>query len=333
MRNLQHSGDLKLKSIAFFNNKGGVGKTTLICNTAAYMALNLKLKVCVVDADPQCNATQYFFNDDVIEEIYRDKSKVETIQNVMLPLQRGEGYSGRIATRRAKEFGVDVILGDPRLALAEDLLATDWGSAKSGDPRGMKTSLVFDDLLRKYDEYDIVLFDVSPSLGAINRAILLSCDFFLSPVSIDIFSLRAFENIASWISGWSKAWERGIEIATDNGVNPDTSPPGARFLGYVTQQYLAKRDSTGRRRAVNAYERIRTDIDDVIAKNFPSNPEAAEIGTVPNLFSLVPMSQSSHKPVFGLQASDGVVGAHFSKVKESSEIFGDVAKKIVELTK
>jgi cellulose biosynthesis protein BcsQ len=50
-----------MKSIAFFNNKGGVGKTTLLCNVAA---LHLNLKVCVIDADPQCNATQYFFDED-----------------------------------------------------------------------------------------------------------------------------------------------------------------------------------------------------------------------------------------------------------------------------
>jgi Mrp family chromosome partitioning ATPase len=51
------------KSIAFFNNKGGVGKTTLLCNVAAYAAEEHGLKVLVIDADPQCNATQYMFDD------------------------------------------------------------------------------------------------------------------------------------------------------------------------------------------------------------------------------------------------------------------------------
>ena len=46
-----------MRSIAFFNNKGGVGKTTLLCNVAAYLAIEMGKNVLVVDADPQCNAT------------------------------------------------------------------------------------------------------------------------------------------------------------------------------------------------------------------------------------------------------------------------------------
>jgi cellulose biosynthesis protein BcsQ len=59
-----------MKSITIFNNKGGVGKTTLLCNLAAFLALERSMKVLVIDAHPQCNATQSMFRDSIIEDIY-----------------------------------------------------------------------------------------------------------------------------------------------------------------------------------------------------------------------------------------------------------------------
>jgi len=319
-----------MKSIAFFNNKGGVGKTTLLCNVAAYAALHLKLKVCVIDADPQCNATQYFFDEDALDEIYSDEGF--TIRNVIEPLTEGEGFSQKITTLRSDSFGIDVLPGDPKLALIEDFLAQDWGTAKSGNVRGIRTNLVFSDLLSRLDEYDYVFIDVSPSLGAINRSILLSADYFMSPMSIDIFSLKAFENISEWISDWSSDWDVGIKNVKDPSKLPDLKYGQAKFLGYVTQQYLAKKDSSGKRRGVRAFEQIRTKIDAIITdcgldEGIPEQP--FEIGTVPNLFSLIPMSQSNNKPVFELLARDGVVGAHFTKVKDAKAIFGSVTNNLI----
>ena len=48
----------KIKTIAFFNNKGGVGKTTLACNFASWLSIKQHKKVIVLDCDPQANATQ-----------------------------------------------------------------------------------------------------------------------------------------------------------------------------------------------------------------------------------------------------------------------------------
>ena len=53
-----------MKAIAMFNNKGGVGKTTVLCNLASWLSLNEHKKVLVIDADPQCNTTTYVLDDD-----------------------------------------------------------------------------------------------------------------------------------------------------------------------------------------------------------------------------------------------------------------------------
>lgn len=151
-------------------------------------------------------------------------------------------------------------------------------------------------------------------------------------MSIDIFSLKAFENISEWIKDWSKDWENALNNVKDRSKIPNISTGKARFIGYVTQQYMAKRDSNGMRRPVVAYEKIRSRIDRVIETHlleggFPPSPY--EIGTVPNLFSLIPMSQSKNTPVFELTGADGVVGAHFAKVKDAKAIFAKVSEELL----
>jgi cellulose biosynthesis protein BcsQ len=214
-----------MRSITIFNNKGGVGKTTLLCNLASYLAIRKKKRVLIIDADPQCNATTYLLEEELLIPIY-DKRE-GTIYDVIIPLSRGKGYFKEVLPIiKSPGFRVDVLPGDPRLALAEDLLAADWISAKSGAPRGLQTTSVFAHLLtrcRKYEtrcrKYDYVFFDVGPSLGAINRAVLIASDFFLLPMSSDIFSLRAIENISQSLLAWRKGIDGGLAQYKDGRRN------------------------------------------------------------------------------------------------------------------
>jgi hypothetical protein len=251
------------------------------------------------------------------------------------PLAAGKGYSSSISTERSLRFGVDVIVGDPRLALSEDVLARDWSTAISGDTRGLRTTLLFCELLKRCKDYDFVFFDVSPSLGSINRAVLVACDFFVSPMSVDIFSLRAIENISAALENWSKQLARGIE----ENEEPDDLPIAGynwrlSFAGYVTQQYIAKRNAQGEVRPVAAYERIAARIPDLIFKHFigdqnsPLKLHDYALGSIPTLHSLIPMAQNARAPVFNLDAKDGVVGSHFLKVKELQGTFNHIARAL-----
>lgn len=49
---------------------------------------------------------------------------------------------------------------------------------------------------------------MGPSLGAINRAILLACDYFITPMSSDLFSILALENIGLSLSEWKMTFNK-----------------------------------------------------------------------------------------------------------------------------
>lgn len=327
-----------MKTIAFFNNKGGVGKTTLICNLGAMLAKKQK-RVLIIDADPQCNASEYMLNRLELIHLYKDTTRL-TLYNFIKPLESGKGFSNKYYTKRCENFDLDLIAGDPRLAIVEDLLASDWGYAISGQERGIRTTLVFKHLVNKIrtsKKYDFLLIDVGPSLSSINRSVLLSSDYFVSPMSSDIFSLRAVENIAEWFQKWWKSWVIGSENS-ESDILKKLKPKKVKFAGYVTLQYYAKRQGDQGLRPVKAYDNIIERMASMFSNNFdgvfgcPTDQNSHLLGTVPNLFSLVPMSQQSGIPIFRLTSSNGVKGAHFAKVREAEEIFSQIADEIIHRT-
>jgi cellulose biosynthesis protein BcsQ len=327
-----------MKAIAVFNNKGGVGKTTLLCNLAAFLAKRRGLRVLVVDADPQCNATQSILKPDLVERIY-EKGKDYTLWSFSAPIKSGKGYAETLTYFESEDFGVGLVAGDPRMSLLEDLLSADWLTSTAGQERGLRTTLMFSELLRRCHEFDIVFFDMGPSLGAINRAVLLACDYFVVPASLDIFTIQAVKNISTALQDWRKKLAVGLGNIDLDGADVGANFPGwkLKFGGYVTQQYTFRRDALGQKQAVKAYERILRRLPLAIRthvlKDYEgSNATAAayELGSIPYFHSLVPLSQTSNKPIFELKGGDGVVGAHFAKVTEFEEVIGEVADNMIK---
>lgn len=324
-----------MKAIAVFNNKGGVGKTTLLCNLAAYLQKKVKKSVLVIDADPQCNTTTYVLDEEQFISVYYEPTEF-TIADIIPPLENGEGYITCFSTMKSTHFGFDLIPGNPIFAACEDFLASEWKDVKSSDLRGIKSTMLFVHFLTLCLDYDYVFFDMGPSLGAINRSILLASDFFITPMSTDVFSLLALENIGASIQNWSKIFNKGIDGMEDikrQSIINLKNVCDIKFLGYVEQQYIMK--TVGEtKRAVRAYEEILKKIPDEICQKIilPINGEKNmnveyKIGSIPNFYSLVPMSQTAHKPIFDLTNIDGVVGAHYQKVKDYEELMEKIANQ------
>ncbi len=321
-----------IKAICFFNNKGGVGKTTLVANLAAQISLNLNQRVLVVDADPQCNLTQYVLSDEEFADTYQSESEAHTIYSVIHPLSIGKGYSQELPIRKTDSFGFDVIVGDPRLALKEDLLAQDWRDAKAGGTRGLRTTFVFSDLIEKAKtNYDFVFFDMGPSLGAINRSVLLAADFFLVPMSIDIFSLWAVKNIGEALKVWQAELENGLRLAEDpSEIRHMTRNQGKlKFLGYVTQQHKEKSEG-GNPRVVEAYATIKNKLPKEVSTRlgalFPKSNFDPHLGDIKHLASLAPKSQSLHTPMITVSLR----GSYTKTRKQAREIYTQISDRFMQ---
>lgn len=329
---------LGTRTTCFFNNKGGVGKTTLAANLAAELALSFKAKVLMVDADPQCNLTQYVLPEDETNEIYSSEDFL-SIYSVIRPLSHGKGYERDLPVRNTKSFGFDIIIGDPRLALQEDLLAGDWRDAKGGGMRGLRTTFVFAELVKLAKErgYDFVFFDMGPSLGAINRAVLLAMDTFVVPMSIDVFSIWAIKNIGQTVAIWQRELKTGLQLAEEPSEILELSPKGRiAFLGYVTQQHKERTgydktisDETGEqvkiRRRVQAYADIGAMFPEKVAESLgamlASSAVQPHLGDIRHLGSLAPMSQSQHVPMISVAGT----GSYTKLRKQARELYRGIA--------
>lgn len=334
---------LGTKTTCFFNNKGGVGKTTLVANLAAELVLSFGAKVLVVDADPQCNLTQYVLPEETTDEIYSSDNP-ESIYSVIRPLSLGKGYESELPIRTTEDFGFDIIIGDPRLALQEDLLAGDWRDAKGGGMRGIRTTFVFAELVKRAKDlkYDFVFFDMGPSLGAINRAVLLAMDFFVVPMSIDVFSLWAIRNIGATVTIWKRELDKGCALAEDPSEIAELSPQGKlAFLGYVTQQHKERTgydeaisEETGEqvkiRRRVQAYEGIGATFPEKVSESleamFASHSMNPHLGDIRHLGSLAPMSQTQHVPMISVAGT----GSYTKLRKQARELYRGIASRYLE---
>lgn len=329
-----------MKAIAMFNNKDGVWKTTLLCNLAAYLQTKKNKKVLVIDADPQCNTTTYVLDDEQFFDVYyQETPRFFTIADIIPPLEDGSGYLQEYEATASNLFGFDVIPGHPRFAACEDFFASDWKDVKSSDLRGIKSTMLFMHFLTLCQEYDYVFFDMGPSLGAINRSILLACDYFITPMSSDVFSLLALGNIGKSIVSWSALFNDGLsklETRKRNSLRRMKHDCQIKFLGYVEQQYITK-SVAGTARAVRAYDEILQKIPKEITDRIilPINETSKyiieyKIGSIPNFYSLVPVSQTAHKPIFDLTNTDGVVGAHYQKVKDFGNLMETISERMLQ---
>jgi len=320
--------------VAFFNNKGGVGKTSLVYHLA-WMYADLGRRVLAADLDPQANLTAAFLDEDRLEELWTENEGALTVVDAISPLLRGVGDI--VATPHCEPVSEQLFLLVGNLALAqfEDELSQQWPHCMDGSERAFRVISAFWRLAQAAAAQigaEVVLFDLGPNLGAINRAALVASDYVVIPLAADLFSLQGLKNLGPSVRSWRRQWD------DRKARNPDPTldlPMGTiQPAGYVVLQDAIRLD-----RPVRAYERWMARIPAVYAKEIVERPLRGDetIATDPNCVgqlkhyrSLMPMAQEARKPIFHLQAADGALGAHAKAVADARGNFAALARAIAE---
>lgn len=323
---------MSIPVIAFFNNKGGVGKTSLVYHLA-WMYSDLDISVVAADLDPQANLTAAFLSEARLEQLYESQPE-GTIFGCVKPLLRGVGDIVKPHAVRISEH-LTLLAGDLDLSAFEDELSQQWSSSLDRKERAFRVlSAFYRTMQTMADEKEarLVLVDLGPNLGAVNRATLISADYVVIPLSPDLFSLKGLENLGPALRRWRQEWKERI------GKNPVSDlllPPGSITpLGYIVLQHSIRLD-----RPVKAYEKWIARIPEVYAKmvldravsagvTIEDDPECLSL--LKHYRSLMPMAQEANKPIFHLKPADGAIGAHVSAVSSCYQDFQSLANKILE---
>jgi len=320
--------------IAFFNNKGGVGKTSLVYHLS-WMYATLGLHVLTADLDPQANLTAAFLNEERLEDLWSNENySQKTIFGSVQPLIDA---TGDIANPHMEEleYNLKIILGDLALSSFEDQLSEVWPKCLEGDKRAFRIISAFWRILQKaakVAESDIILVDVGPNRGAINRAALIASDYVVIPLSPDLFSLQGLKNLGPTLRDWREKWADRFK---KNPMKDIDLPQGKMEpVGYIVLQH-----SVVSGQPVKAYEKWMRRIPEVYQKavlgkfegNIPKIEEDQHcLAHLKHYRSLMPMAQEARKPIFFLKSADGAIGSQLAAVRSAHHDFEQLARKIAE---
>ncbi len=319
--------------IAFFNNKGGVGKTSLVYHLA-WMYADQGKRVLAADLDPQANLTAAFLDQDQLIELLWRETETETpptLYGAINPLRRGVGD---VATPHIQEVDekIGLLAGDLQLSNFEDNLATDWAKCLDRDERAFRVQSAFWRVLQKgAEDFEaaFILVDLGPNLGSINRAALIASDYVVVPLAPDLFSLQGLRNLGPRLRTWRREWQERLARNPD----PDLPLPSGTItpLGYVVMQPIMRLD-----RPIRAYEywisRIPKDYAEFVLEQPEPTTSIQEdsnrLAIIKHYQSLVLMAQEARKPMFKLKPGDGALGSHTHAVQSAYRDFKTLADQI-----
>jgi cellulose biosynthesis protein BcsQ len=322
--------------LTFFNNKGGVGKTSLVFHLA-WMLSEMGKRIVAIDLDPQANLTSAFLTEDDLEGLWDIDFKAQhngTIFQCLRPLTE----MGDILAPQTQPIAprLHLVPGDLGLASFEDFLSQEWPNAlrTGGLTRPFRVLSCFwqvAQLAATQHSADLILADVGPNLGAINRSALIGSDHVVIPLAADLFSLQGLRNLGPTLRAWRAEWRKRL----DNWQAPTFALPAGAMqpAGYIVLQHMDRLS-----RPVKAYkkwvdripETYRESVLDETLEFTGASSDARCLARLKHYRSLMPMAQEVRKPIFHLTSADGAIGAHASAVRDAWGDFKALAVAILD---
>lgn len=339
------------KIISLFNHKGGVSKTTTTFNLGWAIAGQGK-RVMIVDGDPQCNLTGTVLGFDGkqdFEDFYKQLPQAN-LCHALRPAFEGRPGDLEIATPQSTaQRQLLILAGHIDLAQYEAQLAVAFSTSQAL-PALRNLPGAVGHLLRttaaKFG-VDVVLVDMSPSIGAFNQSLFLASDYFIVPTSPDYFCYLALNSLAAVLPRWNRAamQHRGPDLAYPL---PDNGP---KFLGIISQRYRPRSGNPAAsfqewidriKEAANntlvpalAKESMTVSVEEFEAAGADDTP--FNLANIADFNSLIAQSHNYNVPVFALSdAQLETTGVVLRTMRESRdnfvEVFRKLARAVIKLT-
>lgn len=360
-----------MKIISVFNNKGGVGKTTLTFHLAHALA-ELGKKVLIIDADPQCNLTIYSLDQEYIHQLWaaedsfvdegfeatknsvspadfaRLSEETRSLHYLLLPTEEGTGELDELPPPKNLTCNLDIIPGRLTLHKYEEKISARWSDMYRGEALAIRTVTKIRQLANRYTElynYDFVIIDTSPSLGAMNKVVISMVDGFFIPAAPDLFSLYGIRNIGKAVSSWKKEFDTIYQLISED-KRKFFPEKFVRFMGYTiynAKKYDGKNNTWGLAQAhYNYAEKIPSTIGDFIPESVrePLNGSTIQnpIGAlaVMHTHNTFPaMAQKYHVPMWKipdltLESEDnGSVPGNATKYRATKQAYKDFTEDLI----
>lgn len=167
-----------MKSIAIYNNKGGVSKTTTVINMAYILAELMNNKVLVIDCDGQQNSSR-FFSDSLFEPALEQcfHSPAASPVNALL---------------NTRYKNIDILISSEKM----NRIGEEYANLTEEEKRN-----TINEICKAYEgKYDYVLFDMPPALNSITEALLPLTDGVLVPIELGTFSIQGIAKVTDIIN-------------------------------------------------------------------------------------------------------------------------------------